>query len=158
MASRTREKLVTEGLDAVMMRKKCETPPFPEIFDGEAQAKLTALACSAPPPGHARWTIRLLAEHGVERPIVPVALFNTVGRALKKNGRLRTRRGFWSAIARRHTGWPCLTRLQSDLPLPPVTVGGAGVAALPVRGRGSSGRIRCRQTPSRTVRRRVSQP
>src|SRR5262249_15879525 len=46
MVSRVREKLVTEGLDAVLTRKKRETPPTKPIFDGEAQAKLTALACS----------------------------------------------------------------------------------------------------------------
>ncbi|MGF1621260.1 MAG: IS630 family transposase [Rhodomicrobiaceae bacterium] len=85
MVSRVREKLVTEGLDAVLTRKKRETPPVPPIFDGEAQAKLTALACSEPPPGHARWMIRLLAEHVVERKIVPAAHFNTVGRAPQKN-------------------------------------------------------------------------
>ena len=90
MVSRTREKLVTEGLDAVLTRKKREAPPVPAIFDGEAQAKLTALACSAPPPGHARWTIRLLAEHVVERKIVEAAHFNTVGRALKKTNSSRT--------------------------------------------------------------------
>ena len=74
MVSRVREKLVTEGLDVVLMRKKRETPPVPAIFDGEAQAKLTALACSEPPAGRARWTIRLLAEHVVERKIVDAAL------------------------------------------------------------------------------------
>ncbi len=90
MVSRVREKLVTEGLDAVLARKKRETPPVAAIFDGEAQAKLTALACSAPPEGHARWTIRLLAEHVVERKIVDAAHFNTVGRALKKTTLNRT--------------------------------------------------------------------
>ena len=90
MVSRVREKLVTEGLDAVLTRKKRETPPVPAIFDGEAQAKLTALACSEPPPGHARWTIRLLAEHVIARQIVPAAHFNTVGRALKKTTSNRT--------------------------------------------------------------------
>jgi hypothetical protein len=90
MVSRVRETLVREGLDAVLTRKKRETPPTPAIFDGEAQAKLTALACSAPPAGHARWTIRLLAEHVVERRIVPAAHFNTVGRALKKTISNRT--------------------------------------------------------------------
>jgi hypothetical protein len=84
MVSRVRETFVTKGLDAVLTRKKREMPPVPPIFDGTAQAKLTALACSEPPPGHARWTIRLLAEHVVERKIVPAAHFNTVGRALKK--------------------------------------------------------------------------
>jgi len=90
MVSRTRETFVTKGLDAVLRRKRRETPPVPAIFDGEAQAKLTALACSEPPPGHARWTIRLLAEHVVERKIVPAAHFNTVGRALKKTTSSRT--------------------------------------------------------------------
>jgi Homeodomain-like domain len=90
MVSRVREQLVTEGLDAVLTRKKRETPPVPPIFDGEAQAKLTALACSAPPEGHARWTIRLLAKHVVERNIVDAAHFNTVGRALKKTISNRT--------------------------------------------------------------------
>jgi hypothetical protein len=90
MVSRVREKLVTKGLDAVLTRKKRETPPVPAIFDGEAQARLTALACSEPPLGHARWTIRLLAEHVVERRIVEAAHFNTVGRALKKTISNRT--------------------------------------------------------------------
>jgi hypothetical protein len=90
MVMRVREKLVTEGLDAVLTRKKRETPPVPAIFDGERQAKLTALACSQPPEGHARWTIRLLASEVVERRIVPAAHFNTVGRALKKTTSSRT--------------------------------------------------------------------
>jgi hypothetical protein len=90
MVSRVRETFVTKGLDAVLTRKKRETPPVPAIFDGEAQAKLTALACSEPPPGYARWSIRLLAEHVVERRIVPAAHFNTVGRALKKTTSNRT--------------------------------------------------------------------
>ena len=84
MVSRVREIFVTQGLDAVLTRKKRETPPVAAIFDGEAQARLTALACSEPPAGRARWTIRLLAEHVVAREIVPAAHFNTVGRALKK--------------------------------------------------------------------------
>ncbi len=84
MVARVREKLVSEGLDAVLTRKKRETPPIQPIFDGAAQAKLTALACSKPPEGHARWTLRLLAEKVVELEIVETAHFNTVGRALKK--------------------------------------------------------------------------
>ena len=84
MVARMRATLVEEGLDALLTRKKSATPPIQPIFDGEKQAQLTALACSKPPEGHARWTIRLLAEHVVERKIVPAAHFNTVGRALKK--------------------------------------------------------------------------
>jgi len=90
MVMRVRETFVMKGLDAVLTRKKRETPPTPAIFDGERQAKLTALACSQPPEGHARWTIRLLAEHVVARRIVPAAHYNTVGRALKKTTSSRT--------------------------------------------------------------------
>ena len=84
MVARTRAKLVNEGLDAVLARKKRARPPIEPIFDGEAQAHLIALACSKPPPGYARWTIRLLADKVVEMDIVDHAHFNTVGRALKK--------------------------------------------------------------------------
>jgi hypothetical protein len=91
MLMRVREKLVTEGLDAVLTRKKRETLPVAAIFDGEAQAKLTALTCSEPPPvGHARWSIRLLADYVVARRIVPKAHVNTVGRALKETTSSRT--------------------------------------------------------------------
>src|SRR5215471_15852644 len=84
MVTRVRSKLVNEGLHAVFARKKRETPPVQPIFDGERQAQLIALACSKPPPGYARWTLRLLADKVVERKIVATAHFNTVGRALKK--------------------------------------------------------------------------
>ena len=45
---------------------------------------------SKPPEGHARWTLRLLADKVVELEIVPAAHFNTVGRALKKTISSRT--------------------------------------------------------------------
>ena len=89
MVERVRAKLVEEGLDAVLTRKKRETPPIAPIFDGEKQAQLIALACSQPPEGFARWTIRLLAAHVVERQIVPAAHHNTIGRALKKTNSSR---------------------------------------------------------------------
>lgn len=84
MVARVRRQLVEEGMTAVLSRKKRETPPIQPIFDGEAQARLIALACSEPPAGHARWSIRLLADKVVELEIVERAHFNTVGRALKK--------------------------------------------------------------------------
>ena len=84
MIERVRATFVTQGLEAALARKKRQTPPIEPIFDGEAQAKLIALACSEPPEGYAHWSIRLLAEKVVERKIVEKAHFNTVGRALKK--------------------------------------------------------------------------
>jgi hypothetical protein len=64
-----RSRLVDDGLDAVLARKKRATPPIRPMFDGERQAKLIALACSKLPPGYARWTLRLLAD--IE-PLVPL--------------------------------------------------------------------------------------
>jgi hypothetical protein len=92
MVARVRAKLVEEGLEAVLTRKRRERPPVEPIFDGSAQAKLIALACSAPPEGHARWSVRLLAAKVVELEIVPAAHFNTVARALKKTLSSRTAR------------------------------------------------------------------
>jgi hypothetical protein len=84
MVERVRKKLAEEGLEAVFARKKRSTPPRKPIFDGEAEAKLIALACSAPPEGHAKWSIRLLADKVVELEIVETVHHNTVGRTLKK--------------------------------------------------------------------------
>jgi hypothetical protein len=79
-----RKQLVEQGLDAVLSRKARATPPVARIFDGETEAKLIALACSAPPQGFARWSLRLLEEKVVELEIVERASDSTIGRVLKK--------------------------------------------------------------------------
>jgi Homeodomain-like domain len=84
MIYRVRKQLVEEGLAAVLSRKKRETPPVARIFDGETEAKLIALACSPPPEGFARWSLRLLEEKVVELHIVDRASDSTIGRVLKK--------------------------------------------------------------------------
>lgn len=81
---RARQQLVEEGFDAVLTRKHRETSARPRIFDGEKEAKLIALACSHPPAGRAKWTLRLLEEKVVELSIVERASDNTIGRTLKK--------------------------------------------------------------------------
>jgi transposase len=58
--ARTRQKLVEEGLDAALTRKHSPNSGRKRIFDGAAEAKLIALACSAPPKGRKRWTLTLL--------------------------------------------------------------------------------------------------
>ena len=83
MVYAVRKKLVEEGLDAVLSRKRRETPPVARIFDGEREAELIALACSEPPP-FGRWTLRLLEEKVVELQIVDQASDSTIGRVLKK--------------------------------------------------------------------------
>jgi Homeodomain-like domain len=82
MVQRTRQQLVEEGFEAIWERKKRAVPAVPRIFDGEKEAKLIALACSKPPAGRARWTLRLLEEKIVELEIE--ASDSTIGRVLKK--------------------------------------------------------------------------
>ena len=81
---RTRRQLVEEGLNAALSRKKSSWSP-PRTFDGEAEAKLIALACSEPPPGHARWTLKLLGKKVVELGIVEVASETSIYRTLNNN-------------------------------------------------------------------------
>ena len=84
MVYRVRKQLVEEGLEAVLSRKSRERPAVEPIFDGEKEAKLIALACSAPPKGYARWSLRLLESKVVELGIVERASDSTIGRVLKK--------------------------------------------------------------------------
>ena len=84
LVQRTRRQLVEEGLEAALNRKPRVTPAVAPIFDGEKQARLTALACSAPPKGYARWSLRLLEQKVVELGIVDRASDSTIGRVLKK--------------------------------------------------------------------------
>ncbi len=85
MVYRVRKQLVEEGLAAVLSRKQRATPAVAPIFDGEKEAKLIALACSKPPKGRARWTLRLLERKVVELSIVDRASDSTIGRVLKKH-------------------------------------------------------------------------
>lgn len=84
MVYRVRKQLVEEGIEAVLSRKQRAMPAVPRIFDGEKEAKLIALACSKPPRGRARWTLRLLENKVVELGIVDRASDSTIGRTLKK--------------------------------------------------------------------------
>jgi hypothetical protein len=84
MVYRARKQLVEEGFEAVLSRKQRAVPAVPRIFDGEKEAKLIALACSKPPKGRARWSLRLLENKVVELNIVDHASDSTIGRTLKK--------------------------------------------------------------------------
>src|SRR5271157_5341075 len=82
--ARTRQQLVEEGFEAVLVRKHSPASARTRIFDGAAEAKLIALACSEPPKGRKRWTLELLEEQVVELKIVDRARDNTIGQTLKK--------------------------------------------------------------------------
>jgi Homeodomain-like domain len=84
MLYRVRKQLVEEGFEMVLSRKQRATPAVARIFDGEKEAKLIALACSKPPKGRARWTLRLLENKVVELGIVDRASDSTIHRTLKK--------------------------------------------------------------------------
>ena len=71
-----------EGLDAALIDKPRSGKP-PSI-DGVQRAKITALACSPAPEGHARWTLRLLAGRAVQLGVVESISHNAVKEILKK--------------------------------------------------------------------------
>lgn len=95
MTSRTLEHLkkrfVEEGLDGALERKEREKPPREVKFDGAFEARLTQLACSEPPDGRTRWTIRLLRDKLVELQIVDTVSTMTVWNTLKKTKSSPTR-------------------------------------------------------------------
>ena len=79
-----RKRLVEEGLDAALDRKKQTRPSVEKIFDGEKEAKLIALACGPKPPGRTRWTLQLLADRVVTLKIAGHCSPQTVMRTLQK--------------------------------------------------------------------------
>jgi transposase len=80
---RTRRLLVTEGFEAVLVRKPSPTRQYRKL-DGAQEAELVKLACSKPPAGRARWTLRLLAARLVERQVVASIGREAVRSTLKK--------------------------------------------------------------------------
>lgn len=67
-----------------LLERRPRSLPGRRKLDGEKHARLTALACSKPPPGAARWTLNLLAGRLVELKVVDSISYETVRRALKK--------------------------------------------------------------------------
>jgi transposase len=80
---RLRQRLVEEGFEAVLARKPNARHRAPKL-DGKKEARLVALACSAPPQGRARWTLQLLADKLVELDVVDSITAETVRVRLKK--------------------------------------------------------------------------
>jgi transposase len=81
---RVRQRFVEQGLDAALDRKRREQPARERKLDGRAEARLIALACSAPPDGRAMWTMQLLADKLVELEVVDSVSDETVRTTLKK--------------------------------------------------------------------------
>jgi transposase len=85
-----RRRLVQQGLDACLERKKQDHPSVEPKFDGEKEARLITLACSRAPDGRERWSLRLLADRAVELKIVDSTSRETVRRVLSKTRSSRT--------------------------------------------------------------------
>jgi len=79
-----RKQAVERGPLSLRERKAREASPNTPKLDGEKEARLTALACSKPPKGRGRWTLRLWGERLVELEVVDSICRETVRRALKK--------------------------------------------------------------------------
>jgi transposase len=85
---RVRERFVEEGLDAAL-RPRPSSRVQPRKLDGHLEAQLVTLACSEAPEGHARWSLRLLADRFVELGHVEEISHETVRQTLKKTKRSR---------------------------------------------------------------------
>ena len=78
-----KKRFVEAGFDAALSRKPVTNVHCRKIT-GEEEAHLIALCCSQAPEGHARWTLRMLADKMVELDIIESISYETVRRTLKK--------------------------------------------------------------------------
>ena len=80
---RVKQSFVEEGLEIALNGRKGQRV-YEKKADGEFEAHLVALSCSTPPPGHERWSLRLLADKVVELQYIDSVSYETVRRVLKK--------------------------------------------------------------------------
>lgn len=81
---RVRQKFVENNLDVALRPRRAPKWSRSAKISGDVEAQLIALACSDPPPGRARWTVRLLADQLVELGHANNVSRESVRRALKK--------------------------------------------------------------------------
>ncbi|BCB88841.1 transposase [Phytohabitans suffuscus] len=79
-----------QDVDLAIGRKSRVTPPVEPKVTGDVEARVTALACSAPPEGYSRWSLRLLEKHVALLDDVPGLDHSTIGRVLKRGRSSRT--------------------------------------------------------------------
>ena len=78
-----RRAFVEQGLEASLQRKKPDRE-YEHALDGEGEAHLIALACSEPPAGRAKWSLRLLQDRFVKLGHADSISYETIRRVLKK--------------------------------------------------------------------------
>jgi hypothetical protein len=101
---RVRQRFVERGFEAALVRKKQDSPGRRRTLDGAAEARLVALACSAPPDGRACWTAQMLADKLVELRVVGAVSDETVRRTLERTRSSRGRRSVGASRRRRTPG------------------------------------------------------
>jgi hypothetical protein len=86
---RLRERVCETGALGALERKPRLTPPVEPIVTGEVEARMVQIACSAPPEGRSRWTMRMIAERLIELEVVATISDETVRMTLKKTSSSR---------------------------------------------------------------------
>ena len=81
--AKVRKTFVEQGLEVALQRKKPDRE-YEHALDGEGEAHLIALACSEPPAGRAKWSLRLLQDRFVQLGHVDSISYETIRRVLKK--------------------------------------------------------------------------
>jgi transposase len=81
---RVRRRFVEEGLELALSPYRTPRRVYRPKLDGEQEARLITLACSTPPEGRTRWTLRLLADALVELDVIDSVSYETVRQTLKK--------------------------------------------------------------------------
>ena len=85
MVTEIRKRYTEAGIDAALLRKKRKTPPIEPKITGEVEARIIALACSEPPEGFSKWSLRLLAEKTVELEYLENISHSSISTVLKKH-------------------------------------------------------------------------
>ena len=80
---RVKKRFIEEGLEEVLERR-ASSRVYDVKIDGDVEAKLVQLCCSEPPPGFAKWSLRLLADKMVELKYVDSISHVSIGNVLKK--------------------------------------------------------------------------
>jgi len=80
---RVKKKFIEDGFEKVLERR-VSSRIYDVKIDGDVEAKLVKLCCSEPPPGFAKWSLRLLADKMVELKYIESISYVSVGNVLKK--------------------------------------------------------------------------
>ena len=86
---RVRHRFVEEGLESALSPYRTPRRTYIRKLDGDQEAKLIASACSTPPEGQSRWSLRMLADKMVELEYVDEICHETVRQTLKKTSSSR---------------------------------------------------------------------